>query len=201
MGMAVVTVLMAFCMEFTFLIETAATMNVVSHLMVCGGTLFLRYSLTLHSSYHRILKKQKSAQSASLDEIDGEIERMRRRQRRLNQWTHCSLQCILSLFITICTVIGVLAFNYDEIRGWHLNVWTFCTAFLVMAGLYIFGVFVYLHHSLYWTTWITPMEGQRNFIYITPCLPYLPLIGIVLNVVMMTCMDWSVWSGILLLYA
>lgn len=200
--MAVCTVIVAFCVEFTFLVETAAMMNAVGHLMVCAGTLLLRYSSSVHDRKSKEDAKGSICEESEDMQIDGQIKRLRSRDSRprrfnqMNQWTHCSLQSIVLLFIAIWIVIGILVFYYDDITGSHLNIWTFLTVFLVVTALYLVGLLVYFHCSFHWRSWI----NVNSSLYIAPCFPLMPLIGIVLNVVMLTSMDWTVWSGIMLIY-
>eukprot|EP01083_Nonionella_stella_P301021 1030665_1 len=196
-------------LDMRVLIELAAIMNLVNHLLICGSILIMRYSHAIHEKYHSQLKERETQQSfqtkrklmyqghetqvnghqidedikedENMDAIDHQIHDLNVKMEKSKEWSHASIVGLVWMYSVFSIMICILLFYYDQMRGIHINIWTFVTVFLCVVVVYLSGVFVYLHQRLQWRSWISPLENNKNEVFVSPWCPYLPLCGIILN--------------------
>eukprot|EP01083_Nonionella_stella_P018649 51889_1 len=170
---AVLCISCAAVFDMRKLIELAAMMNLVSHILICGSILIMRYSHSIHEKYHTKLKEKETTQSfqtkrkimyqgnetqlmveedikddENMDVIDHQIHDLSVKMKASKEWRHGSVVALVWMYIAASIIICILVFYYDQIRGYHMNIWTFVTVFVCVFVVYLSGVFIYLHQSL-----------------------------------------------------
>ena len=141
-----------------------------------------------------------SPNEENMDMIDYQIYRMTKKAEKAKEWQHTSITLLVWAYIIVTSIICFLLFYYDELRSFQLNVHTFITVILVITLIYFSGVFIYIHHTLNWKKWVSPLENNKKPIFLTPLFPYLPLAGIIINCIMITSIELIVSKYLFMVY-